>query len=163
MAPRRTLSPWATSWIPKRTPFALTTHPFDLTGGPTLITPTQSIGNDWFHIASTYDNSTGFRGIYLNGQLIASTNEMGTPPAFSGGTVRIGFAGWSGSSNHLIGQMDDTAIFSSYLDASEVNTIMAGDFSSYIPGYGAQAANVSASLISSALLMFGLAALRRKK
>lgn len=93
---------------------------------------------------------------------------MGTPPAFSGNEIRVGYSAWIDVNNHIVGQLDDTAIFSRHLGSDEINTIMTGDFSAYIDGYsnsniGSSSVNVNAPMLSSALLMLGLTGFRRKK
>jgi hypothetical protein len=86
----------------------------------------------YHHIAATYDDSTGMRSIYVDGNLVVS--DM--PPRHHArtGDFRIGrtcsFCG--GASGELFeGTMDDVAVFNESLSQSEIQKIMGGDFSDF--------------------------------
>ena len=90
------------------------------TGSTTLSTDT------WYHIACTYDGrggSTAYNGItlYINGVAESVTTSGGSYTAMSNTSQNVEIGKYS--TNELLGNIDETAIFSSELSQSDITAI----------------------------------------
>ena len=84
----------------------------------------------YHHIAATYDDSTGMRSIYVDGNLMVS--DMPGRHHTRTGDFRIGrTCSTCGTGEYFQGTMDDVAVFDESLSQSEIQTIMKGDFSDF--------------------------------
>jgi hypothetical protein len=76
----------------------------------------------WYHLAGTYDSSSGYVNLYVNGVLEGSAYagfplDYGTLPVFIGTT---GVAGWDG---RVQGAVDEVSIYSRALSSNEIASI----------------------------------------
>ncbi len=90
------------------------------TGSTTLST------NTWYHVACTYDGrggSTAYNGItlYINGVAESVTTSGGSYTAMSNTSQNVEIGKYS--TNELLGNIDETAIFSSELSQSDITAI----------------------------------------
>ena len=90
------------------------------TGSTTLSTDT------WYHVACTYDGrggSTAYNGItlYINGVAESVTTSGGSYTAMSNTSQNVEIGKYS--TNELLGNIDETAIFSSQLSQSDITAI----------------------------------------
>jgi len=72
--------------------------------------------NKWYHVAGTYDGTDV--KLYVNGVLEGTKNYSGTTITNSDDSIRIG--GHAGGTNDFEGYIDEVAIYSSALSASEI-------------------------------------------
>lgn len=74
--------------------------------------------NQWQHVAMTYDQTSGWAALYVNGNIAASSNLGGFTPQ-TAGSFEIGF----GSLGYFTGGVDETAIYDRALSAFEIAAI----------------------------------------
>jgi hypothetical protein len=85
--------------------------------------------NNWHHVVASYDGTT--ISIYVDGLLSNSTNRTGTVPSGSSITY-IGIRpSFSGNGKTFIGMIDELALWSIGLKASEVQTIYSRQSAKY--------------------------------
>ena len=82
--------------------------------------------NTWYHVACTYDGrggSTAYNGmtLYINGVAESVTTSGGSYTAMSNTSQRVEIGKYS--TNELFGNLDETAIFTTELSASDVLAI----------------------------------------
>ncbi len=85
----------------------------------------------WYHVAGTFDNSSGEGNVYVNGVLLATGTTTKNPPLVPG-TVRIGDSGCSTCGDEWNGSLDDVRIYSGALDAAAIAELAAPPASSPI-------------------------------
>ena len=110
-------------------------------GGYNFATGTTNLSiNTWYHVACTYDGrggSTAYNGItlYINGvaESVTTANSVYVAMSNTNQNVEIG----KNLTNELLGNIDETAIFTTELSASDVTSIYNGgvpnDISSLSP------------------------------
>ena len=79
--------------------------------------------NAWQHVAISYDESTGTKKLWVNGNLATSSATQGYAPNPSK-DLHIGGGGDSGSQFRFDGNIDDASLFSTALDQSAIQLIM---------------------------------------
>ncbi|MCK5561728.1 MAG: hypothetical protein KAJ51_14090, partial [Thermoplasmata archaeon] len=93
----------------------------------------------WYHIVATYDGN--YQRIYVNGKLIASSSESGninqTSESFKIGTL-------TGSSQMFNGTIDEVSIWSSALQANDIQT----RFNNFAPVHNIDTGNYYTSIQS---------------
>lgn len=73
----------------------------------------------WFHVAATFSTASAFTRLYINGILVSSGANLGTPMTASSQVVKIGNRATS-TSAPLEGKMDDIYLFNRELNAVEI-------------------------------------------
>lgn len=93
----------------------------DTNGITRLITTPGSLVKTgiWQHVALSYDRTSGWATIYLNGAPITATNLGSFTPRTSG-SLNLG---WRPSGNYFFGAIDETAVYNRALSAPEINAI----------------------------------------
>jgi hypothetical protein len=84
----------------------------------------------WHHITATYDQLTGLRQLFLDGQLLVQDSpgaNGATAQNFAIGRTCIGCAG----GEFFDGLLDDVAVFDRSLSPAEVLQVMSGDFTTF--------------------------------
>jgi hypothetical protein len=84
----------------------------------------------WHHITATYNNLTGLRTLYLNGEQLVQDS-----PGINGAAAANFAIGRTcticGSGEFFNGMLDDIAIFDVALNPNQVGTVMSGNFSEF--------------------------------
>ncbi len=84
----------------------------------------------WHHITATYDQLTGLRTLYLNGQLLVQDSPG--PNGATAANFAIGrTCTFCAGGEFFDGLLDDVAVFDVALSADQVATVMGGDFSAF--------------------------------
>ena len=94
--------------------------------------------NTWYHVACTYDGrggSTAYNGItlYINGVAESVTTSGGSYTAMSNTSQNVEIGKYS--TNELLGNLDETAIFNTELSQSDVTAIYGGGSPSSLSSY----------------------------
>lgn len=110
-----------------------------------LISSTSIDLNNWFQIASTYDNN--FVRMYLNGKLISSFSDISLPST-SNSSFFFGSSP-SGSTQYLKGKLDDIKIWNRALTPQELQTLYFTDTLSYLWSTGESTPLIMVSPIQS--------------
>ena len=76
----------------------------------------------WYHVAGTYDNSSGEGNVYVDGVLLATGTTTKNPPLVPG-SIRIGDSECSTCGNKWNGSLDDVRIYNRALSGSEVSDL----------------------------------------
>ena len=87
----------------------------------------------WYHLAGTYDSSSGYVNLYVNGVLEGSAYagfplDYGTRPVFIGTT---GQPGWDG---RMQGTVDEVSIYNRALSSDEIASIYSAGSAGKCPG-----------------------------
>ena len=87
----------------------------------------------WYHLAGTYDSSSGYVNLYVNGALEGSAYagfplDYGTRPVFIGTT---GQPGWDG---RVQGTVDEVSIYNRALSSDEIASIYSAGSAGKCPG-----------------------------
>lgn len=89
----------------------------------TVAQPTMSL-NNWHHIAAVFDDAANTYKFYLNGNLVVTQTENGTPSPKTS-ALMIGQSGYNaGANERWRGLLDDIRIYNRPLSAAEVQTDM---------------------------------------
>lgn len=89
-------------------------------GGTSLISTTTALVNTWTHICMTYTGTV--LSLYVNGIIVASTNVTGRLCLAGGGNLTNMLIGSAiTTANAFAGYVDDVRIYTSALNADEVN------------------------------------------
>jgi hypothetical protein len=104
----------------------------DGTQVPAASTTIPQIGV-WYHLAGTYDSSSGYVNLYVNGVLEGSAYagfplDYGTRPVFIGTT---GQSGWDG---RVQGTVDEVSIYNRALSSDEIAAIYSAGSAGKCPG-----------------------------
>ncbi len=91
-------------------------------GGTSLDSPVLVANNVWYHVTVTYNTSTGFKAIYLNGSLVASTTDVGTLNAAAGNASIGGETALGESGNRFQGNLDEIRSFLGVLSPDWIAT-----------------------------------------
>ena len=91
----------------------------------TTITP-----NVWYHVAASYNSSTGFARMYINGKL-DTTKYIGTSIANSAHNLGLGF---DGSTYHFNGTLDEVRIWNVERDPCQIASFMNAEITSTASG-----------------------------
>ena len=103
-----------------------TDHSFATPGG--LIVP-----NVWQHVAATYNKTTGYAALYVNGALSAQTN-IGVFTPMTTGDLYFGVRPFdAGAGTRYMGDMDEVAVFNRSLTADEVQSVYAASSGGICP------------------------------
>ena len=81
-----------------------------MTGATTLL------ANTWYHLAVTFDGAT--IKLYVNGVLNGSTPAVGSLTWAASSPVNIGR--FTGGTHHVVGKLDEVAIYTTALSAAQV-------------------------------------------
>lgn len=89
------------------------------TGSPNVVEPRLSSTivpalNTWYHLVATYNSSTGYMGLYINGALNSHQIRSGTPSTFCGSSI------WIGGSNQSIANVQ---VYNFSLSANQVSAL----------------------------------------
>jgi hypothetical protein len=88
------------------------------------------VDGSWYHVANTWDATTGVRRAFINGALVASSPadaaNGNVGPITDSGTWFIGFDNCCGGGRDFGGSIDDLALYSIPLSPATVKTIYAG-------------------------------------
>lgn len=108
----------------------------------------------WHHITATYNNVTGVRALYLNGQLLVQDTPGPNNAALTNFAI-----GRTCCAEHFDGWLDDVAVFKVSLSADEIRTIMSGNFGDF----GGPVPEPSTAILGAiGAVMFAWRARRRK-
>lgn len=91
--------------------------------------------DQWHHIAVTYDGTT-FRQYIDGSQVFTKTGLPSSLPRYSDNTwenLTVGVQANFPSSSHMVGAVDDVAIWNETLDSGQIADVMDGDFSAWVP------------------------------
>jgi hypothetical protein len=92
-----------------------------------IFTPSGLVTNSsWYHVALTYDRSSGLAVIYLNGVLVAQ-QAVGTIGVHTSYPLYFGRRIWAGGSIWFQGAMDEWGLYNRALSQSEVTAIVTAD------------------------------------
>jgi subtilisin-like proprotein convertase family protein len=114
------------------------------------------------HVALTYNHQTGNAAMYLNGVMVASTNNVGVVVPWTTGNVLIGrrINTITPSQNfHFAGQEDEISIYRRDLSASEIQAIFqkgsSGKYDTNAPSIATGLAEAQVTVGGTNLLFFG--------
>lgn len=85
---------------------------------PRLIGKTAIAGNQWTHIAGTYNSTTNVFTVYINGSPDTSVTIAGAIPTANTDSLFIG----KGANSPFAGQMDEVRLWNRALSSAEINT-----------------------------------------
>ena len=100
--------------------FAFTRLTSDATGNATYVSaPSAPLANTWYHIVGVDDTAAGTLALYVDGQLIGSTNYTANWAATGNTLIGHGFYGGN-QVDYVNGSIDDVQFFSSALSTEQV-------------------------------------------
>ena len=85
--------------------------------GDSVLSPAPHQLNQWHHLAATYQS--GVCKLYVNGLMVAETNQAGALPANSE-SISIGSGSFSAISSAFEGWMDDIRLYSAAMSAADI-------------------------------------------
>ncbi len=105
----------------------------DASGSWTYSTDDAAI-NTWSYVVGTWDGTT--TKLYVNGVLVSTTSDSGTPTSTAGEVANIGSYG-NGAGQLFPGQIDDVRIYNYALTASQVKNVYNNGAINFAPATGA--------------------------
>ncbi len=91
-------------------------------GGTSLDSPSLVSNGVWYYVTATFNTSTGFKAIYLDGVLVASTTDIGTLNSATGNASIGGEVAAGESGNRFQGDLDEIRSYNGVLSPDWIAT-----------------------------------------